>query len=199
MFLPKWRFFLPLSLQILIILGLPAQAIYTYYTGKTVVLQTMPVDPYDLLRGYSQTLSYDISRISDLEKLSGWNTLNKNKNESNLTDGTKLYVILEAPQVSASVSKPPQPWKAVAVSRERPKNLPSDRIALEGIYRYSSIDYGLERYYLPENRVKDINREIGQLQINSASKRPFVVEVKVNSQGNAVPASLWIGDRNYRF
>jgi uncharacterized membrane-anchored protein len=195
--IPKWRFLVPLSLQILMILGLPARAIYTYYTGKTVVLQTMPVDPYDLLRGYSQTLSYDISRTLELEKLSGWNT--RAKNESDLTNGTRIYVILEAPQNSSFTNKPPQPWKAVAVSRDRPNNLPSDRIALEGIYRYSSIEYGLERYYLPEARVTDINREIRQLQGNSISKRPFVVEVKVNSQGNAVPASLWIGDRNYKF
>lgn len=195
--IPKWRFFLPLSWQLLIILALPAQAIYTYYTGKIVILQTIPIDPYDLLRGYSQTLNYDISRVSDLTKLPGGNILARQ--ESGSTERTKLYVILEEPQKRQSLAQPPQPWKAVAISGDRPINLPSNRIALEGISQYGSIEYGLERYYLPENKVNELNQEIDRLQRDPASKRPFVVEVKVDSRGNSIPFSLWIGDRNYRF
>ncbi|MGL6338766.1 MAG: GDYXXLXY domain-containing protein [Waterburya sp.] len=193
--IPQWRFFLPLSLQMLLILAVPAQAIYTHYTGKTIVLQTMPVDPYDLLRGYSQTLSYNISRTSDLAKLPGGEILNQN--ESNLKNGMKLYVILESPKTSAA--KPPQAWQPVAVSLKRPSNLPDNRIALAGIVKYSAIAYGLETYYLPEDKISDINQEISQLQPDSDSKRPFVVEVKVDAQGNSVASSLWIGKHNYRY
>ncbi|NET14750.1 MAG: GDYXXLXY domain-containing protein, partial [Okeania sp. SIO1H6] len=42
-----WRFILPLTVQLALILSIPAQAIYTTITGRTVVLQTVPVDPYD--------------------------------------------------------------------------------------------------------------------------------------------------------
>jgi uncharacterized membrane-anchored protein len=198
--IPKWRFLLPLGVQMLMILALPAQAIYTYYTGKTVILQTMPVDPYDLLRGYSQTLSYDISSLEDLKRLPGGDAFDADK--SNSPTGIKLYVILEAPQVSLSLDKQPQAWKAVAVSRDRPANLPSNRIALKGISKYGRIEYGLETYYLPEAKIKDINQEINLLPRNppnSPATRQFVVEIKVDERGNSVPVSLWIGDRNYRF
>ncbi|MGL4884693.1 MAG: GDYXXLXY domain-containing protein [Waterburya sp.] len=193
--IPQWRFLLPLSLQMLLILAVPAQAIYTHYTGKTIVLQTMPVDPYDLLRGYSQTLSYDISRTSDLAKLPGGEILNQS--QSNLKNGMKLYVILESPKTSAA--KPPQAWQAVAVSLKRPSNLPDNRVALAGIVKYGAIAYGLETYYLPEDKISDINQEISQLQPDSDSKKPFVVEVKVDAQGNSVASSLWIGKHNYRY
>ncbi len=193
--IPQWRFLFPLSLQILLILAVPAQAIYTHYTGKTIVLQTMPVDPYDLLRGYSQTLSYDISRTNDLAKLPGGEILAQS--QSSLKNGMKLYVILESPKTSAA--KPPKAWQAVAVSLKRPMNLPDNRVALAGIIKYSAIEYGLERYYLPEAKIKDINQEISQLQPDSDLKRPFVVEVKVDAQGNSVASSLWIGKQNYRY
>ena len=62
-----WRFLVPLGLQLGIILIVPAQSAYTYNFGQSAVLQTLPVDPYDLLRGYSQTLSYDISQINNLK------------------------------------------------------------------------------------------------------------------------------------
>jgi uncharacterized membrane-anchored protein len=193
--IPKWRFLVPLSLQMLIILTVPAQAIYTHYAGKTVVLQTMPVDPYDLLRGYSQTLSYDISRIDNLAKLPGGEILDSSK--ANLKNGTKFYVILESPQNLSAT--PPQAWQAVAISRDRPTNLPDNRVALAGVIKYSSIEYGLERYYLPEDKVADINREISQLQQDSTAKRPFVVEIKVDNRGKSVASSLWIGKQNYRY
>ncbi|HAA32846.1 MAG TPA: membrane-anchored protein, partial [Cyanobacteria bacterium UBA8553] len=66
---PIWRFWVPLLFQTILILAVPAQALYTQLTGKTVILQTVPVDPYELLRGYSQTLRYDISRQDNLRKL----------------------------------------------------------------------------------------------------------------------------------
>ncbi|MGL5804503.1 MAG: GDYXXLXY domain-containing protein [Xenococcaceae cyanobacterium] len=195
-FLPSWRFLLPLSFQTLLIIAVPAQDAYTYYAGKTVALQTVPVDPYDLLRGYSQTLSYDISRISDLKNLPGWQEF---KGSIDILNGTRLYVILEKPPISTATLKQPQVWGAVAVSRDRPNNLPDNQIALEGIVKYNSIEYGLERYYLPENKISQINREIGQLQRDSQSQRRFVVEVKIDGQGNSVPVSLWLGENKYRF
>ena len=73
--LPAWRLWVPLLLQIGLIAAVPATAVYTFMTGKTVVLQTAPVDPYDLLRGYYQVLSYDISDRTNLEKLPGWKDL----------------------------------------------------------------------------------------------------------------------------
>ncbi len=49
---------------------------------------------------------------------------------------------------------------------------------------------------MPENKRKEINAQIREIQ---KEERQFVVEVKVDSKGNAVPVSLWVGERNYRF
>jgi uncharacterized membrane-anchored protein len=195
--LRSWRFWLPLALQTALIVSIPAQAILVHLTGKTAILQTVPVDPYDLLRGYSQTLNYDISRKQSLEKLPGWKELNNQK-----TDSLNLYVIMEAPPEQTSSGRP-KPWKPIAVSASPPTNLPANQVALKGRLRYGTITYGLETYYFPEDQREQFNKDINQAQMgvgrSPGKPLPFVVEVKVDSQGNSVPLSLWVRDRNYRF
>ena len=62
--LPKQRYFwIAFGVQILLMATVPAQAIYTQMTGQSVILKTIPVDPYDPMRGYSTTLRYDISEV----------------------------------------------------------------------------------------------------------------------------------------
>lgn len=192
--LPVWRLWVPLLLQTGLILAIPAQAFYTQITGKTVVLQTIAVDPYDFLRGYSQTLNYDISRLETLKRLPGWKEL-KSQNSDYLAAGTKFYVILAAPATSKT---PPQPWKPVRVSSDRPI-IPANQIAILGKSNgTSSVEYGVETYYMPESRRNEINQDIMQAR-NGLVQQSVVVEVKVDNQGRAVPMSFWISDRNYRF
>lgn len=205
--LPSWRLWVPLLLQTGLILAAPAQPFYTQITGKTVVLQTIPVDPYDFLRGYSQTLNYDISRVENLRKLPGGKELFKpeSKSEQNtyLLSGTRLYVVLEAP--ASAESQPPKAWKPVRVSGNRPTTLPANQIALKGKSTGSSIEYGLETYYMPESRRDEINQDINQAR--GRQRQSVVVEVKVDTQGRAVPISFWVSNasskgkasRNYHF
>jgi uncharacterized membrane-anchored protein len=194
--LPQWRFWLPLVLQTVLIASVPAQAIYTHTTGKTATLQTAPVDPYDLMRGYSVTLSYDISRTDNLKSLPGWESLPKNTSypgsQNYLAENTIVYVTLQAPANSASSR--PKPWKPVAVSGDRPAAKPN-QIVIKGRTRYGALHYGLETYYMPESRRDEVNDNIQQNQ----RKNPGVVEVKIDAQGNAVPLALWVGDRRYNF
>lgn len=202
--IPLWRFLIPLGFQVLLILAVPAQAVYIHLAGRTVILQTIPVDPYDLLRGYSQTLRYNISNIDTLKQLSDRDGLLQEKDNDSLTSispETTFYVILESPNSSASEGKPPLAWTPVAVSSKLPANLPANQLVLRGEKsRYSQwVDYGLETYYIPEDQRDRINREIAQLQQQPEGERTFLVEVKVDSRGNAVPVSLWLGDRQYRF
>ena len=196
--LPLWRFAVPLLLQIGLILVPPAQSVYTHITGKTVILQTIPVDPYDPLRGYSQTLSYDISRLETLKKLPGWQEISnqqKNKNVDYLESDTELYVVLESPPDGAK--QPPLAWKPVKVSSSRPTSLPANQIALKGKGAANMIRYGLETYYFPESQQQEINQAIMQAQ--KGQKQSLVVEIKVNEGGYGVPVSLWVRDRTYRF
>lgn len=209
---PRWRFWLPLAFQAVLILAIPVQALYTQATGTSVVLQTAPVDPYNLFRGYYVTLGYDISNVSNLEKLPGWSDVAAPRRPSggqpapNATENTPspssifrqaepLYVILQAPQAT---TKPPTPWQPVAVSRDRPTNLPPNQIALRGIQRGGQVTYGLERYYIPEEQRLSINNQIAELQSQS-SPAPFVVEVKVGAGGTAIPMGFWLKDKVYRF
>lgn len=196
-----WRFVLPLTLQLGLILSVPAQAIYTIITGRIVVLQTAPVDPYDFLRGYYQVLNYDISRTNNLNKLPGWNQFQlETSGRFSSPNQTNIYVILVAPETKENLGIP-KVWKPVRVSAKFPKNLPDNQIAIKGKFNGGRVKYGLETYYMPEDRRKEINQDIRQVQrtLNLEGKIPFVVEVKVNSQGKAVPVSLWVSDRNYKF
>ncbi|WP_019506411.1 GDYXXLXY domain-containing protein [Pleurocapsa sp. PCC 7319] len=185
---PLWRFLLPFSLQLAVILFIPIRSVYTYNFGTKAVIQTMPVDPYDFLRGYSQTLGYDISQVDALKKLPGG---------KDLTRGEQFYVILQS---APSSTTPPLPWQAIEITSEIPSNIPENRIAIKGkIDSYRTATYGLETYYMPENQRDKINQEISKLQRQPDGRRAFVVEVKVDRWGNAVPLSLWIGQQNYRF
>jgi uncharacterized membrane-anchored protein len=226
---PIWRFWVPLVVQTALILTVPAQAVYTQLTGKTVILQTVPIDPYELLRGYSQTLRYDISIQDNLRKLPGWKDLPKQpvngRELAMIKSGTHFYVILQAPQAStsATATKLPQAWKPVALSIRLPPQLPANRVALKGVAEHGFIQYGLETYYIPEGQREQINTDLRAARSNNATessqllqpvepiqpppKPPVLMEIKVSAQGDSVPISLWarVGQdakqqvRNYRF
>ncbi len=192
---PSWRFLAAILIQSALIVAVPFQSALTYARGETVTLQTVPVDPYDILRGYSQTLSFDISEPDALKVLPGGDEVFTWKNEGEL-----IYVTLAAPNkadAALDVVATPTAWVPVAVSLEPPESLDAGQVALRGRYQRWRISYGLETYYMPEAQRDDINSQIGQLRGDST--RAFVVDVKVDAEGNSVPMSLWIRDQEYRF
>ncbi|MFB8791658.1 MAG: GDYXXLXY domain-containing protein [Potamolinea sp.] len=225
-----WRFWLPILFQTTLILTVPAQAIYTQLTGKTIILQTAPVDPYELLRGYSQTLRYDITNQDNLRKLPGWKELPKQLPNGNkvsfIQPGTQVYVIL-AESNKPVLNELPQAWKPVAIATKLPTKLPVNQVALKGLAQDGIIKYGLETYYIPEEQKQQINAELRTARETDQNQQtptptstpsqpdanqpqqtpPVVMEIKVNSQGDTVPISLWarVGKapkqqiRNYRF
>lgn len=187
--LPGWRLWLPLLFQVGLVVAVPAQDAYTYATGSPITLQTVPVDPYDLLRGHYQTLSYDISQADQLRQLPGGNWFEQHPNQQ-----AQFYVILEAP--AEANTTPPQPWKPVQISGTRPDSLADNQVAIQGQQtQWGQITYGLETYYMPESERDQLNTNINQQQ----GQQAFVVDVKVDASGNAVPISLWVRDREYRF
>jgi uncharacterized membrane-anchored protein len=187
------RFWLILGLQAVLILAVPAQAFYTQLNGRSLVLQTAPIDPYSLFQGYSVTLSYDISSVQNLEKLPGWTEL---KAETPKSPDRPFYIVLQAP---ADITKrPPQAWKALAIARRYPEKLQANQIALQGIDHNGRITYGLETYFMPEDQRDNINQQINQVR-GESSQPAFVVEVKVGSGGNAIPIAIWLKDKRYQF
>lgn len=192
----SWKLWLPLAFQSLIIVAIPAQSFYVLMTGKTVIFKTVPVDPYDFLRGYSQTLSYDISNLSTIEKLPGGREFKLAYNPSYSGQNEDVYLVLEPPK--STINKVPQPWRAVKVSRAFPKSIAPQEIVVKGRLNYGTIKYGLESYYMPESSREKINREIQEA--NWGKKRePIIVQAKVDRGGKAAIESFWIGDRHYQF
>ena len=195
--LPFGRLAVPLFLQSLLICSISARSIYALATGTTVVLKTMPVDPYDLLRGYYQTLSYDISSFNTLKSLSGWQDLKRERGSVNIPKNQQVYVTLtKVPAINNSNSS--QAWQPIAIDSQIPTNLSSDKIAIRGVSNGNNIIYGLETYYMPEDRKDEVNKDVNAAR-SSGSKRNLLVEIKVDNRGLATPVGLWVGDKQYRF
>ncbi len=193
-----WKFAVPLVLQTALILAVPAQAVYTHLTGTTVILETRPVDPYDMMRGYYQTLSYKISDTNTLKKLPGWEEIAPQTNYATnyQSNSQTFYIVMEKPAHPKSTLTP-SPWQPIKISRDRPKDLAANQVAIRGEYISEwQVVYGLETYYMPEEKREKINNEIAEAQ---QDPQAFVVEIKVDRSGNAVPVSLWVRERNYKF
>ncbi|MBE9036832.1 GDYXXLXY domain-containing protein [aff. Roholtiella sp. LEGE 12411] len=198
--LPIWRLVVPLLIQTGLIMAVPAQALYTDMTGKTVILQTVPVNSNNVQQGNSLALDYNISRTANLRRLPGWETLvSKGRGSGRrLPDGTNIYVILQEQLFSGSGV--PRAWRPVRVTGDRPTSIRANQAALKGVYQDGFVNYGLETYYIPENQRQQINNDIRQAQRTRRGQQPpIVVKAKVDPQGNAVPISMWVRDRNYRF
>lgn len=196
-----WAIALPLFLQTLLIVAVPLQAAIATLLGTTVILRTVPVDPYDPFRGYYTTLQYDISQRGVLSTLDGWETIQPSLEPSDtarlLRPGQSFYVVLsnQAQLENPTATLAGEPWTPVRVSRDRPRNLPAEQIALKGTYRSDRIVYGLERYYLPEAERLDLEQRIREAQSGEEQPR-FFVEVRIGPLGKAVPIALWLqGDR----
>ncbi|WP_309119074.1 GDYXXLXY domain-containing protein [Paenibacillus sp.] len=132
----KFRWFAILVLaQAIFLLGLAVSSYAAVWFGKEVRLQTVPVDPRDILYGDYVTLSYNISRLSP----SLW------RGEALPEEGDAIYVAV-APKgdVFAAVAAYPS---RVAV--------PPEQALIKGLVTWQweqeiVVRYGLERYYVPE-------------------------------------------------
>jgi len=161
--------------QMLILAAVPGQQMYTLMTGRTVVLRTAPVDPYDVMSGYYVTLSYEISRF---DRVPG------SKAFDGQEDGTPLYVVLCQGEDGF--------WQAESVHKARP-DVAADRIVIKGRKSWRTIEYGIETYYIPEAARGTIEDDLRQ------HARDVRIEVKVDRFGRAALVRLLIGDRVYDY
>ncbi|MCS7030263.1 MAG: GDYXXLXY domain-containing protein [Gloeomargarita sp. SKYG116] len=185
--LPTWRLVVPLLVQVAIPLALPAEYLAVIAAGRTIYLQTFPVDPYDLLRGYSQVLGYEFSERDYLQSLPG------GKDVVNVKRGSEIYVIFAAPDAPNSTA--PKPWRPVRVCLSLPTDLGPQEIALKGRLVDGRVVYGIEEMYIPENQRERINAEVAK----ASQKRQAVVEVKVGASGLALARALWLQGQRYQF
>ncbi len=185
--LPYWRFWVPLLCQTTIVARIAISPLWTILTGNTVILRTIPIDPYDFLRGYSQVLGYEFSWLENLRKLPGGEILTYQVNLS-------FYLILQSPPNPNSI--PPPPWQPIRVVDRLPNRLPPDQVAIKGKVQggFRAI-YGIEEIYIPEDQRDQINQDVDEAN----RKEEGAVEVKVDRSGQAIVQALWLGSRRLEF
>ncbi|WP_017327907.1 GDYXXLXY domain-containing protein [Synechococcus sp. PCC 7336] len=183
-----WKFALPLLFQLAIVLAIPIPKALTLATGETLYLQTVPIDPYDLLRGRYITLAYAIENHRSLSNLPGWESEEELRDAGgNLPDS--IYLVMELEEDSAN---PVRPWQVVRVAFDLPTDLAERQRILKARYsRYGNIDVGLSQYFIPEAIGDELERDILE------HRNSTLVEVKVDDRGNSALVGLWVEDRSY--
>jgi len=94
-------------------------------TGKTIILKTQPVDPFDFFRGQYLTINYEISRV-DLS--------------TDAKEGDTVYVSLKEGEDKV--------WHAEKVSSSKPEK---GGVFIKGTAKQSwrglGVEYGIEQYF----------------------------------------------------
>ena len=153
-----------LAAQTLLLLALIAQQEYRLAAPTTVLLETVPVDPRDLLRGDYVILNYKVSSLTN----SLWATAPAGK----LSPGLPVFVSLE---------QRGEFHEAVLISATRPEPVPN-RVVIQGRTKESwgntqvRVEYGLERYYVQEGTGNPRGKLTVQVAVDAAGK-PVIKQV----------------------
>ena len=139
--------------------------------GREVLLQVQPIDPRDLLRGDFVILGYDISNLQV--------SLFANPPSGDPDSSEKpVWVVLR--KGADGVFHP----ASAALDRLELKDIQPDDVVIRGTtngWPASGgpvfVQYGLERFYLPEGEGKQIE--------NDMRERPFFVVASVTDDGTA--------------
>lgn len=157
-----------------ILLGFIGYNYYTLNMGQEILLKTAPVDPNDLFRGNYVNLRYDISAI-DLTKI-GF--------DSPFMTGEDVF---------ATLAKGEKFWFVTRVGHYN-QPLQKNEVCMKGKVTYSyqnsiNVNWGIESYFVPEGKGKDIEREI----------RDVSVKVSVDRTCRALIKELYINDNPVSF
>jgi uncharacterized membrane-anchored protein len=165
-------FLLAVLIQVLIVASVPGKQIYARMTGRLITIKTAPVDPYNFLSGYYVNLSYQISRppqdisMQDMPKI-------------------PVYVVLK--------EDPNNVWVIDSVHKQWPADVGPDKVVIKGRGFYRMIEYGIESYFIPEEKRKTIEHDLR----NNRDK--IYAQIKVDKFGNAALVNLRIGDTLYEY
>jgi len=96
--------------------------------GKTIILKTQPVDPFDFFRGQYLTINYEISRVN----LS-----------IDAKEGDTVYVSLKEGEDKI--------WHAEKVSLSKPESEVFIRGTAKQSWRGLGVEYGIEQYFFERN------------------------------------------------
>ncbi len=158
-------------------------------TGREIVMQVVPVDPRDILRGEYVTLGYGISPMRRAS-LQGGATLD------GASRGDAVFVTIRPGAESA--------WTPVAVATSYPKDVATGEAVLKGRVQYLwdeasneasnadanlAVRFGIESYFVPEGSGKPIEEAVRDKKIQAI--------VVVGSDGTAALKGLVIGGQRH--
>jgi uncharacterized membrane-anchored protein len=159
--------------------------------GKEVLLKVEPVDPRDLLRGDYVRLGYDISRI-EVEKVA-----NLPQGETATAEGP---IVVRLKKDADGFWRATSAWLGAAASPA-----PSDEVDLLGQVSSGwsltpgstiSVDYGIERFYVPEGEGLAIEEEMRKRNAGAEPElRSFGIKVAVAKDGSGQIKALMDGDQ----
>jgi uncharacterized membrane-anchored protein len=137
---------------------------FTLKTGNEVLLKTVPVDPRDLFRGDYVILRYEISTIDA-------NAFALNVSDFKVED--KIYATLNIDKDKIG--------NVSSISKQAPENENFIKGTVKRAYGNSlTVEYGIESYFVPEGKGREIERNRGKLY----------TKVAIDKFGNAVIKSL---------
>ena len=140
--------------------------------GTEIMLRTVPVDPRDLFRGDYVILNYEISEISENQKIIG--------EYGGYADKESLY---NRQTVYVTLIKDGDYYIGGDIYTERP----SKGLFIKGRidkYSRSAIIYGIENFFVPEDEGKEIEHA---RNLNKVSAK-----ITVNAYGHASIKELYI-------
>ena len=166
------KFLKSLEFKYLLIVILPMTAmLYTQTVnfaalafGEQVLLETMPIDPRDILRGDYVTLGYKISFIDHEMLLNAIGDANDDFDYVDRNSGRGIFVTLQKDARGIGTVK--------SVSATRPPG----GLYLRGVMtdRRSGIGYGIGVYYVPEGTGREIED-----RIRGMDETQILVDVRV--------------------
>ncbi|MDC3417235.1 GDYXXLXY domain-containing protein [Aquibacillus salsiterrae] len=132
-----------ITLQALFLVGMSLSYYLIDQVGKTIKLETLPVDPQDIFYGDYVTLRYEIEQIDE----SKW------QGDKEPENGDTVYVLVEETDDGT--------YQVVQGSTDR-LEVGAKEVMLKGRYLYRDsydrvmhVDYGLGRYYIEDGSGKN--------------------------------------------
>lgn len=134
----------------MILLGFIGYNYYTLNLGQEILLKTVPVDPRDLFRGDYVNLRYEISSID----------LGNMMYDRPFVNGEEIFAIL---------IKGEKFWFVTRVGHYS-QPLQRNEVCIKGQVKSSyenriNVDWGIESYFVPEGKGRDIEREISNVSV----------------------------------
>ncbi|HLN63637.1 MAG TPA: GDYXXLXY domain-containing protein [Symbiobacteriaceae bacterium] len=178
----RW-FWLAVALQVLLLLGMVGRHAYTVATGQPILLQTAPVDPWDMFRGEYVRLNYTISRIDVAATPTSGGPFKR---------GQAVWVVMQQGEPS---------WTLVAVHAAHPGTAPG-QIALKATVVQEQwgesqrpqpmlLEYGIEQFYVPEGEGPKLEQ--------AARDHKLTVQVLVDNFGRAVVHKVFTDGQEVRW